>query len=246
MKSTIQLFLFSLLTLCISSSAHAYVLGGSKWDSDTAGVGASISWAFATNGSDCRLGIFDCADGQVSDISGIVGTNVHDAFAAWANAANLTFTETTSTANPDILIGAHTFFNTDGTPNGLGSVVGHAFTSFSANNPNPPLFDTNIISDIHLDTADLGSASLFNIIAHEIGHSLGLDHTDIANSLMNATVSPSFSGPQADDIAGIQALYGAPTVVPVPGAFWLMLSAFSALSIVSKRKKLNSTQLIQA
>ncbi|MBF0612951.1 MAG: matrixin family metalloprotease, partial [Magnetococcales bacterium] len=64
----------------------------------------------------------------------------------------------------------------------------------------------------------------FQVAAHEIGHALGLDHTAVANSLMNPFYSEAFSGPQADDIQGIQALYGggSPSApLPAPLLFWL-------------------------
>lgn len=55
------------------------------------------------------------------------------------------------------------------------------------------------------------SRKLRNVVTHELGHGLGLEHTTgISNNLMNATtpVNPSFDGPQLDDILGIQRHYG--------------------------------------
>jgi hypothetical protein len=40
----------------------------------------------------------------------------------------------------------------------------------------------------------------------------------------------------ADDIAGIQAIYGAPIAVPLPGALFMFLSALSALGIFGRRR----------
>ena len=63
---------------------------------------------------------------------------------------------------------------------------------------------------------------LLTVAAHEIGHTLGLDHSDDPNALMY----PSYEGPHrslgADDIAGIQDLYGLasnpPPAPDVPGS----------------------------
>lgn len=55
------------------------------------------------------------------------------------------------------------------------------------------------------------------VAVHEIGHLLGLDHPPGNAAIMFATVQDGVEVPQADDIAGIQALYdlGCPIVTPV-------------------------------
>lgn len=82
------------------------------------------------------------------------------------------------------------------------------------------------------------------LFAHELGHALGLAHSDVSSSLMCGYVGPAFDGsdchwadpdgdfqapitrlPKPDDVAGIQALYGVPepdlALMGVAGPLWL-------------------------
>lgn len=65
-------------------------------------------------------------------------------------------------------------------------------------------------SDGYFDNADNNPEGLLNVITHELGHSLGLDHVCPINQtkLMEPYVTTSFSGPQFDDIYSLQRLYG--------------------------------------
>ena len=53
------------------------------------------------------------------------------------------------------------------------------------------------------------------VVLHETGHLLGLDHSTISTAIMSPYINNSYLL-QPDDIAGIQALYGAPTGSPTP------------------------------
>ncbi len=73
------------------------------------------------------------------------------------------------------------------------------------------------LGDMVIDTDDnffnsMGNNSrrLRNVLMHEIGHGLGMNHVIAGNSrqLMEPTINTSFDGPQLDDIRAIQRLYG--------------------------------------
>lgn len=131
---------------------------------------------------------------------------VREAFQLWQNETSLTFTETNDPNSADILIGWAEGNHGDGDPfDGPGDVLAHA------SYPNP-YEDRQVF--LHFDDAErwVNSESqnvdLLTVAAHEIGHNLGLDHSNDPNALMY----PSYSGPHRflgdDDIAGVQSLYG--------------------------------------
>lgn len=78
---------------------------------------------------------------------------------------------------------------------------------------------------------DIIDGFVFSVVLHEIGHSLGLAHNGELDSIMNVSLPRSsvFTGLDADDIEGIQAIYGAPSPVPLPGGIWLFGSALMLL-----------------
>ncbi|MCH9697385.1 MAG: matrixin family metalloprotease [Gammaproteobacteria bacterium] len=240
-------------SIIFSISAQAFVLSGFKWDTTDPGVGATLSWGYAADGSNCRVGSDPCGGGTVSSIAssilpegaGTIDSEVRRAFSALSSVADLTFTF--SNNNPDILLGGHFIDGPGGGP-GTTNTLAHAFSSFFLTpgaNGNPNLFHVGSVSDVHFDTANnfrlardntAGSSYFFNTLLHELGHSLGLGHTGVPNSLMNELISEDFDGLQADDIAGLQFLYGpSPTFVPIPAAFWLLLSGFGFLISMRKR-----------
>jgi hypothetical protein len=157
------------------------------------------------------------------------------AFAAWSAVADLTFVQVAddgaafnaATTSGDIRIGGHVFDGPSGT-------LAHGFY--------PPVNGGSAAGDIHFDIAELwkvgfGGAGfdIFQVMAHELGHALGLDHTGVPNSLMNPFYTEAFSGPQADDIAGMQFIYGE-AVVPLPAALPLLGGGLLILGFVARRK----------
>jgi hypothetical protein len=154
----------------------------------------------------------------LNETSTLPGQDEHElirqAFALWAEHVPLTFTEVSSAAQADFLISWEVGNHGDSDPfDGEGGTLAHA--TF----PNP-FADRQV--EIHFDDEEPWTNSatldvdLLTVAAHELGHSLGLDHSNDPNALM----FPSYFEPRrflgSDDIAGIQSLYGQNETQPEP------------------------------
>ena len=78
----------------------------------------------------------------------------------------------------------------------------------------PPVNNYSVAGDIGINTAQTFNINsndydLYTVMAHEIGHALGMDHSTSAAAIMYATYEGADSGLGSDDIAGIQSIYGA-------------------------------------
>ena len=135
-------------------------------------------------------------------------TAIQQAFALWAAVTPLSFTEVSTAVAHDILIRFAAGNHGDGNSfDGGGGVLAHAYY--------PPPGGGALAGDTHFDEAEAWSINLpasgidlVTVAAHEFGHALGLAHSSVNGALMY----PYYGGPhrklEADDIAGIQALYG--------------------------------------
>jgi hypothetical protein len=164
-----------------------FVLGGTVWP------GARITYGFDNfNG--------DLPHNRQQQL-------IRDSFAVWEGLVPLRFLEVPIAHTPDIRIlwaagnhglSAHNAFD------GPGKVLAHAFYP----PPNGPM-----AGDIHFDEDEQWTDNpavgfhLLWVAVHEIGHALGLDHTDMPNSIMQPFYPCNQGVPSSDDRLGIRTAY---------------------------------------
>ncbi|XP_078581041.1 collagenase 3-like [Branchiostoma floridae x Branchiostoma japonicum] len=129
---------------------------------------------------------------------------IYRAFRIWEQVTPLRFSRTSGTS--DIEISFVQFSHGDGNPfDGRGGTLAHAYFP-----------GTGIGGDAHFDESEQWTVrtargtNLFIVAAHEFGHSLGLEHSQVLGALMYPFYQGYVEDFQLDydDILGIQTIYG--------------------------------------
>lgn len=135
---------------------------------------------------------------------------ISEALEKWSAVSPLTFREVLAPRNADIRIGWYRrehvndnepfdgrgSFGANGT---FSNVLAHAFF--------PPPNAGEFSGDVHFDEDEVWTVPLLeNVALHEIGHSLGLRHSQLPTAVMYFQ-SNGVTDLQPDDIAGIQSIY---------------------------------------
>lgn len=164
-----------------------------KWGSTSFGTfGGTVTWSAASTNFAGQLVTFD------SPVSGAFLSATRDAFNAWEAVANIKFSEVTDAVDVDIRLG---FDEIDGSS----GVLAQAFTRFGGGGI--------ISSEIRFDSAEpyvVGSGNVgpgnFNfgtVAIHEIGHAVGIGHSNASTAIMRSFIDRDVNSLQPDDIAAI-------------------------------------------
>lgn len=217
-------------------SSQAGLYSGFKWGDSLQGTpGGEVTWSLMADGLSC-LGPFEPDPCVTSALSSFmpVGylTEIENAFQVWSDVADITFKMIADSgenfrvfSDADIRITGHVF-------DGPSGELAHAY--FPAG---------SAAGDLHFDIEENwsigGFIDIFSVAVHEIGHSIGLDHSTDSSAVLFPTYNGPITGLDIDDILTVQSIYGAAQLqvsVPEPSSMILFMSMIG-LVFVNKRQK---------
>ncbi len=175
-----------------------FKLGEGKWGtSQQLGTsGEIVEFSIATANFSNSFTQFDLFIDEDPFIEEII-----EAFAVWERVADIRFTQVSDRRDVDIRLG---WLEIDGE----GGVLGETIIPASG-----PLQTVTVALDFGENWFTGGDAPADQIdfsyvAAHEIGHALGIDHSDEFNALMSPIYSTGITELQLDDLNAIRAIYG--------------------------------------
>jgi hypothetical protein len=171
------------------------VLTGYKWGDPVYGrPSGTITFGFDPSFySDLRIGSGSIGEFEVA---------AEFALETWASVAAIDFAPAPAGTTADLTIGMELL---------PGATIGQALTRFFELGA----IDQVVSSDVTLDSSELWSPfgevglNFYNVVLHEVGHSLGLDHPDDPSQVMYAFYNSDETLSLASgDVTGMQIIYG--------------------------------------
>ena len=188
-----------------------YQLLAYQWPQAGSGGSRVITYAFSE-------GAYIPGDGDRDSLLGgrtLTGTQeqlVRQAMDAWEDVCGVRFMEAAETPEVNVRIGFQWLFESDGPGGTLG--VTHTQYFPGVIDEQTVVFDPNEAWD---------SESFYDVALHELGHVLGIDHSNVEEVVMSGTSGgtayhdqPGRDQLQPDDIAAAQRLWGSGSTPPPP------------------------------
>jgi hypothetical protein len=178
---------------------------GQKWgDSQVFGSsGGTVSYSFATQNRSDQFGTYDAF---ITDTT--FQAEITASLSAWENVADIRFIAEPDSSNTDIRFG---WRNIDD----KGGVLGQTTI------PGRGGLD-NVVVALDFDetwfvsgNAPIGAIDFSATVTHEIGHAIGIDHSESSQALMHAAYSTSIFDIQEDDVNAAVTIYGATNIVKI-------------------------------
>ena len=182
------------------TAAFGYSLSGLRWNAN------DLTYSFMPDGTL----IWSQASNLQASLANLPTwkNEVRRALACWAAVTPLTFNEVSDDGSP---IGSSGPVH--GNPKfGDIRIGGITLAGNNLANTYYPYSTTTRGGDMTVNTRyqfKIGANyDLFSVVLHESGHALGLGHSAVSGAVMWRYITGVYTGLTADDIAGIQAIYG--------------------------------------
>ena len=190
-----------------------YNLSGTKWGSSGASGswGGTVTWSFVGAGfsNQTGVGFFSGSTVSLSSVFSFDYVSVFtQAFEAWSAVANIDFVQVAD-GGGNFGVGNSAYIRIGtGYIDGNYNVLARAFYPATAGNAQNYAYSGDMVFDSG-ESSFWTANSLLAVATHEIGHAIGLGHSSISSAIMAPYYNSSIKTPQADDIAGARAIYGA-------------------------------------
>ncbi len=192
------------LSSCSLTADEGFVLNGVKWAGGANGTsGGTVTWSLATsNFTSVQPFTFS------SVLTGDFATSVSSAFDAWEAIADIDFVQVSDASDVDIRLG---FASIDGANGTLGTASTRFLSDGTLTQAHVRFDDAETWEHSTTSTVSDSALNFYTVALHEIGHAIGIGHSETSPAIMEAFYNGDLFSLQSDDISAAQTIYGSAT-----------------------------------